>query len=331
MKIDKNINLSKYTTFKIGGVAEFFSEAQTKQNLLDAIEYANKNSIPLNIIGGGSNILISDKGIEGLSVINKYKEINIEGKLEEDINIENNKSFYNEGEYFKFSDLIDTNERDTQKYLVRVSSGVNLTYLINETLHQNLTGIQYFSGIPGTLGGAIFNNIHGGEKLIGDLVYSATLIDKKGEIINVNNNFFEFGYDDSILHKNEYILIDAQLILFEGNVEKAKETAHEWIKRKRNIQPSLPSAGSIFKNITNEEKDVIQAPVNSAGWLIENAGLKGKTIGGAQVYQKHANYIVNIGFAKASDVTNLIEVIQEEVFKKFKIELIPEIILKGDF
>ena len=326
-EIKKNINLKNYTTFKIGGDAQYFAEALSSEDLVNLIKYSNKENMNLTIIGGGSNILISDKGIKGLTVINRSKSIDLIDNTNIDLDSKTGKPRYKEGDYFKFDDLSD-DDSSYEKVLLKVSSGVNLTYLINDTLSKGITGIQYFSAIPGTIGGAIFNNIHGGSKLIGDLTYKARLIDNKGDIIEVDNSFFKFDYDSSILHNKKYYLLDADLILYKGNVEKAKNTAREWIKRKRSIQPILPSAGSVFKNITDEERDTISAPVNSAGWLIENVGMKGYYIGGAKVYEKHANYIVNTGFATQSDVSNLINEIKERVYKKFKIEIEEEIIFK---
>jgi UDP-N-acetylmuramate dehydrogenase len=326
-EIKKNINLKNYTTFKIGGDAEFFAEALNSEDLINLIKYSHKEKINLTIIGGGSNILISDKGIKGLTIINRSKSIDIKEDIDINFDFQIGKPRYKEGDYFKFNDL-DDDDKSYEKVLINVSSGVNLTYLINETLSKGITGIQYFTAIPGSIGGAIFNNIHGGSKLIGDLVYKARLIDKKGNIKEVDNSFFKFDYDSSILHKEEYYLLDTELILYKGNIEKAKNTAKEWIKRKRSIQPILPSAGSIFKNITDQERDTISAPVNSAGWLIDNVGMKGYSIGGAKVYEKHANYIINMGFATQNDVSRLIEEIKDKVYKKFKIELEEEIIFK---
>ncbi len=325
--IKKNVNLKNYTTFKIGGNAELFSEAFSNEDLIDLIKYAHIKKIPTTIIGGGSNILISDNGIKGLTIINRAKSIEIIENPKIDFETQNNKSRYQEGEYFKFSDL-DDDDSIYDKVIVKVSSGVNLTYLINETLSKGITGIQYFTAIPGSIGGAIFNNIHGGSKLIGNLVYKARLIDLKGNIIKVDHSFFNFDYDKSILHENKYFLLDVELILFKGNIDKAKNTSREWLKRKRAVQPILPSAGSIFKNITDEEKEVISSPVNSAGWVIEQAGMKGYSIGGAKVYDKHANYIINTGTATQKDVSSLILEIKEKVLKKFKIEINEEIIFK---
>ena len=327
MKIDKNISLKEYTTFKIGGYAEFFSIANTKEDLINLVKFAKKERLPITILGGGSNILISDKGIKGLTIINKYKEINI-SDIKSKIEINDDKSFYREGDYFKFTDL-EEDEKNYDQVIVNVSSGINLTYLINDLLSKNITGIQYFSAIPGTLGGAIFNNIHGGSKLIGNYLYKAKVLSLDGDIEEVDRSFFKFGYDYSVLHENKYILLSSNLILFKGDVKKARETSIEWLKRKTNIQPKLPSAGSIFKNITDEQRERIQSPVNSAGWIIDQCGLKGERVGGAQIYEKHANYIVNTGNATEKEVKGLIDKVQNEVYKKFRIKLSPEIIFKS--
>ncbi len=329
IKPEKKVSLKNYTTYKIGGDAEYFYQANTRQELMSAIQFALKEEMEINIIGGGSNVLISDKGVKGLTIKNNVKDINITNKEPNNFDIKKSFARYSQGEYMKFNDLED-DETKYEKILVEVQSGVNLTFFINQMINNGLTGIQYFSGIPGTIGGAVFNNIHGGTRIIGDLVYSAEVMDKEGNIIEVSPDFLKFGYDESILHTNQYFLISVKFVLFKGNQNIAKKIALEWTKRKKAVQPILPSAGSVFKNITEEERQAVGAPVNSSGWLIDQMGFKGFTIGGAKVYEKHANFIVNMGFAKQTDVSEIIEKIQESALEKYKLELIPEIIFKGE-
>lgn len=326
-KIENHKPIKDITTYKVGGAAEYFAIAKEKNDLINLVLFAKEKGIKVTIIGGGSNILISDKGIKGLTIQNLYKEINILDTNIDNIHITRLNPRYQDGEYFKFSDLENEYE-GYKKTIIEVSSGTILQYLINDMLSKNLCGIEYFTAIPGTVGGAIFNNIHGGTRFIGDLVYEAQIIDMNGNIQSVKNNFFDFSYDYSRLHKNKEILLSVQLILFKGDNVKSKETQKEWFKRKKSIQPILPSAGSIFRNLTQDEMTAINAPVSSAGWIIEQCGLKGFKIGGAQVYEKHANWIVNLGFATQNDISSIIEKIQEDVFRKFKIKLIPEIIFK---
>ncbi len=327
--LEKKVSLKNYTTYKIGGEAEYFYQANTKTELISAIQFALKEELEINIIGGGSNVLVSDKGVKGLTIRNMAKDINITDKVPNDFDIKKSFARYSQGEYMKFSDLED-DETKYERVLVEVQSGVNLTFFINQMINSGLTGIQYFSGIPGTIGGAVFNNIHGGTRIIGDLIYSAEVMDNEGKITEVNPDFFRFGYDESILHTNKYFLLSVKFVLFKGDQNIAKKIALEWTKRKKAIQPILPSAGSVFKNITEEERIAVGAPVNSSGWLIDQMGFKGFTIGGAKVYEKHANFIVNMGFAKQADVSAIIEKIQEKALDKYKLELIPEIIFKGE-
>lgn len=328
-KIEKNIPLKLHTTYKVGGIADFFAIAQSKEDIINLIRFAKEKDYPITIIGGGSNILVSDKGIRGLVIKNLYKEINILDTKADNIKIKNSDPRYQDGEYFEFSDL-ESEYIDYKKTLVNISSGVILQYLINDSLSKDLCGLEYFTAIPGTFGGAIFNNIHGGTKFIGDLLYTAEIIDINGNIQNVEKDFFDFSYDYSVLHKNRDILLSAKLILFKGDSDKSKENAKEWFKRKKSIQPILPSAGSVFRNLTNDEKEMLGAPVSSAGWVIEQCNLKGFKIGGAQVYEKHANWIVNLGFATQKDISQIIDVVQTTVYEKFKIQLLPEIIFKGE-
>ncbi len=328
-KIEKNISLKEHTTYKIGGIADFFAVSESRDDIINLIRFAKEKDYPVTIIGGGSNILISDKGVRGLVIKNLYKEIKILNKNLNNIDISKSQPRYQDGEYFKFSDL-ESEYEGYDKILVKASSGVILQYLINDSLSKNLCGIEYFTAIPGSIGGAIFNNIHGGTRFIGDLLWKAEIIDINGNIQKKSRDFFDFSYDYSRLHEEKEFLLSVKLILFKGDNSKSKNTAKEWFKRKKSIQPILPSAGSIFRNLSKDEMEVIGAPVSSAGWVIEQCNLKGFTIGGAQVYEKHANWIVNLGFATQSDVSKIIETIQDEVYKKFKINLIPEIIFKGE-
>ena len=278
----KNIDLSGHTTFKIGGKAKYFFIAKTKKQLIGAVKEARKNKIPFFILGGGSNILISDKGFDGLVI-----------KLE-------------------------NSQIKTRGFKIFSESGALLSKLVNESALKGLSGLEWAAGIYGTLGGAIRGNAGAFGKEIKDLVEEIEAYDFKEDKIKIfKKRECFFSYRGSIFKKKENLIV--LLAVFELKKGAKKNIKEEIIKyleyRKKNHPLNLPSAGSVFKN----------PPSKSAGELIEKCGLKGKTIGKAQISLKHANFIVNLGGAKSEDVLRLIFLAKKKVKEKFKIDLEEEI------
>jgi len=304
MQIQKNISLSKYTTFKVGGIAKYFCIAKNKKEIIQALKYAQKNKLKYLILGKGSNLLISDNGFNGLVI-----------KLEnQKIKIKNN--------------------------TIYAEAGANLQKLVHASSEHNLTGLEWSAGIPGTLGGAIRGNAGAFESFIADTVQSVEVIDikKNFQSLKLTKNFCQFSYRDSIFkHKKNYIILSAILKLKKGNSKEIKEKIKKYlIYRKKNHPLNFPSAGSVFKNIAkiknpNPVMQILLKKLNfiPAGWLIEQSGLKGKCIGKACVSKKHCNFIVNQGNAKTQDIYNLIVKIQKTIYNKFKIKIKPEIQLVG--
>ncbi len=281
LNVKENVLLSKHTTFKIGGPARYFFIAENKENLKEAIKTAKELNIPSLILGLGSNVLVSDKGFEGLVIKNKADNF-----------------------------VINNN-------LLRAESGALLDKLSEETVKRGLKGLEKASGIPGTVGGAVAGNA-GWPKSD----WSIKDVFKEGEILiegkaeKKDKEWFDFGYRESKLKKiKEAVILEVFLELEEGVEEELKEERREILKiRTEKIPPGF-SAGSVFKN----------PPGKSAGFLIESAGLKGKRMGEAQISEKHANFIINLGGAKAEDVKELISLAKEKVREKFGIELEEEI------
>ena len=286
MKIIKNEPMKNHTTFKIGGFADEFCEAESTEDILSAFEYGRKNKIPVFVMGNGSNLLVSDKGIRGLvlKISDKFSEYTVEGDI------------------------------------INAQSGALLSTLSKAAQKNSLSGMEFASGIPGTLGGAVYMNAgaYGGE--MKDIVKSVTYLEN-GKIKRIENGF-GFGYRKSIFSDTDAVILEAEIKLEKGNADRIKEKMDEFKKRRTEKQPlSLPSAGSTFKRPQGY----------FAGKLIEDAGLKGYKVGGAAVSEKHSGFVVNTGDATAQDVLRLIRHIQKTVKEKFGVELETEVKIVGEF
>ncbi|OQX71348.1 UDP-N-acetylenolpyruvoylglucosamine reductase [Candidatus Parcubacteria bacterium 4484_255] len=310
--IRENVRISPLTTFRIGGLAKYFFEAQNKKELKKVINWAQKQNIPYFILGGGSNILVSDKGFDGLLIKVPAKDIKVKkgrGALR----------------------------------IVKAEAGVLLSKLIAFSVKRGLSGLEYFIGIPGTVGGAIYGNAGWprNQKSIGDVMVGATLLMPNGQITKKRADWFKFVYRSSKLKNfgsKKIIILSAEFQLRAGDKNEILQTQEEILSvRKRGI-PKGYSCGCVFKNIEIKKNHssffrfADQLPLAfikrgsiSAGWLIDQCGLRGYKIGGAQISKQHANFIINVDKAKACDVQSLIEIVQRQVKKKFDINLSLEI------
>jgi UDP-N-acetylmuramate dehydrogenase len=309
MQFQENIPLSSYATFKIGGPAKFFCEASTEDEILEALKFASEKKLPVLVLGGGSNILVSDKGFDGLVM-----------------KIQNSK--------FKI-----------QNSSVECGAGCVLAKVVNESVQAGLTGFEWAAGIPGTIGGAVRGSA--GAKALGgeikDVVESARVLNIDGlEIGNYSAKECEFEYRDSIFKKNpNLIILSVVFKLKEGDKEESEKKIKEILEARQAKQPyDFPSPGSFFKNpVAKDEKLIKQFEADTgkkirdgkipAPWLIEEAGLKGKKIGGAMVSEKHANFIVNTGDATAENVVMLAAIIKTRVRNEFGIQLQEEVQMVG--
>ena len=281
--------MKNYTSFKIGGPAECLIKIEKKEELKEILLLANKENIPITIIGNGSNILVKDDGIRGITLI-----IKIEG--------------------IKYLE-------DGKKVIVNVGAGEKIAKLGRMFLNNQLTGFEEISGIPGSVGGAVRMNAGAHGKEMKDIVKTVTCMDYLGNEKKFNSSEMKFEYRKSILKEEKYIVTEVEIELEKGNKEKIKEKMDEYTKFRKEKQPlEYPSAGSTFKR----GNDFITAK------LIDEAGLKGFSIGGAEVSTKHSGFIINKGNATAKDVLELVNKVKEEVYKKFnkKIELEVEVIGK---
>jgi UDP-N-acetylmuramate dehydrogenase len=323
----ENEPLSSHTTFRIGGPAKLYVSADDSEILHQVLHLATEHNIPFFVLGKGSNILVSDKGFDGLVIFNNATSWKI---LEE---VQNNKQKNTNIERrFDPPDnsifQLKENKLDSS-VLVEVESGAVVGQLMKQLFKEGISGLEWFSGIPSTVGGAIYMNMHGADHFFGELIYSAVISNGK-EIREVDRDYFKFDYDWSILHQTREIILKAKLILNKGDVENAREVAKNWARYKAN-QP-WRSAGCIFQNLTEEQKAKANLTTVSIGYLVDKVlNMKGKRIGGAVISKNHAAFIENIGQAKAQDVLELINLIKEETKKKLDIDLKMEIQLIGKF
>jgi UDP-N-acetylmuramate dehydrogenase len=279
-----NEPLYKYSTFQIGGPADFFYKATDTEQLLTIIEFCKQEKIPTLFIGGGSNILFDDKGFRGFVVKIENKQI----IFEDDI--------------------------------VVADAGVLVSILIREVMKNKLSGIEKWIGLPGTVGGAIRGNAGCNGLETKDILISASVLDtKSNKIKELKNAELNFSYRSSFLKKNTNLIVlkgTFQLEKNKMNENEQKEIMKQIMGERGKKQPYGLSAGSFFKN---------PSPGKSAGMLIEKAGLKGKTIGGAKISEKHANFFVNIGGASSQDIITLASIAKREVKAKFGVLLEEEV------
>ena len=254
IEVKENVSLAEYTTFKIGGPARYFFIAKNKQDLIKAIEFAKNKHLTFFILGGGSNLLVSDNGFKGVVIKIQNQDYRIDGTR------------------------------------IITDAGVELNTLVNLSIDNSLTGLEWAIGIPGTIGGAVKVNASAFGQNIKELVKNIKKINK--------------------------IIISVELDLKKGNKNISQELIKEYTQKRKNTQPlEYASAGCIFKNTSGQ----------GAGRLIDQAGLKGTKVGQAMISEKHANFIINLGGAKSDDVINLIKLVKQTIKDKFNLELEEEI------
>lgn len=286
--IQKNISLADYTTFKIGGKARYFFIARTKEDLIKAVSVAKKSKLKFFILGGGSNLLVSDKGYNGLVIKTQNSNLEIKKK----------------GTTMNFF----------------CGAGTLLANLVLESIKNSAEGLEWAAGIPGTVGGAIFGNAGAFNESISNNIEEVEVLDIRSMVVRkFKNKECKFEYRKSLFKKNRnFVIISARLKLKKGKREKINKIIKEHLEKRKKFQPlNYPSAGSVFVNPKKGLK---------TGEMIEKCGLKGKIIGKAKVSEKHANFILNLGRAKEKDVKKLMGLVKKRVKNKFGIILKEEII-----
>ena len=286
IKADEPMKL--HTTFRIGGPAKYFVIPETKEEVKEIIACCKNADMPYYILGNGSNLLVSDKGYEGV-VIQIFKNMNQ-----------------------------ITLDGDT----ITSQAGAILSSVANKALDAGLTGFEFAAGIPGTLGGACVMNAgaYGGE--MKDVLVSVTVLTPEGDFLTIPKEELELGYRTSIIAKKNYIVLEAKIKLTKGEKEAIKARMDELKAQRTTKQPlEYPSAGSTFKR-----------PVGYfAGKLIQDAGLRGFQVGGAQVSEKHCGFVINKDQATAADVAELMRQVSLKVKEQFGVELEAEVKRLGEF
>ena len=281
--------MAKHTSFKIGGPADLFIKVDNIDELKETLDLSKLNQIPITIIGNGSNLLVTDKGIRGITAKLNLKDIEIKN--------ENNKQ------------------------IIKVEAGVPVGLLAQKLLKEEITGFEELSGIPGTIGGAVIMNAGAHGKELKDILKKVTAMDYNGNIHEFTNEECLFSYRNSRFQKEKYIILQATLELEKGNSTEIKEKMDEYMQFRKEKQPiEYPNAGSTFKR----GEDFVTAK------LIDEAGLKGYKVGGAQVSEKHAGFIVNVDNATAKDVIELTDYIKEKIEEKFGKKINLEIQIIGE-
>ena len=281
--------MKNHVSFKIGGTADFFLKAETIEDIKNAIEFAKNKNIEFFILGNGSNILVTDKGIRGLVIKIDLKDIRIEKK----------EAFVE----------------------VTIGSGYKLMALGIKLMNEKISGFEELSGIPGTIGGAVYMNAGAYGKEMKDVVISTKCMDYNGNIFELSNKEQKLGYRTSIFQEKKYVILETKLKLYYGEKKDIQEKLEQYKRQRLEKQPlEYPSAGSTFKR----QEGIITAK------LIDECGLKGYKIGGAKVSEKHAGFIVNNGAATAKDVMDLIKYIKDKVYEKHGVKIEEEIKIIGE-
>ena len=277
-KIESNIDLKKYCTYRVGGIGKVLVVPDNEQCLLKLMKYIKENNIKYKILGNGSNLIFGD--FDGILI-----------KLDKFDNLEIN---------------------DT---IVKVGAGYPLIKLATKVSKLGLSGLEFATGIPGSVGGSVYMNAGAYKTDMGYIVSEVKVITKDLEIKKLYNRDLNYHYRDSLFQHGEYIILEAKIVLKRGNKDEIMSIIENIKQRRLMTQPlEYPSAGSVFRNPEND----------FAGRLIEDLGYKGKTIGGAKVSMKHANFIINFDNANTEDVVKLIDDIKKDVKEKYDVDLICE-------
>lgn len=281
-KVSFNVPMKKHTTFRIGGECDIFCEPKNAYELAGLIRLLNENNQSYIVLGNGSNVLVSDEGIRGVVI-----------KIGE-----------------QMSEVSVCGEEITS------GAGILLSRLSKKAMNESLSGMECISGIPGSVGGAVYMNAGAYGAEIADILQSLTYVSREGEIITLEKADLNLGYRKSVFMENGGIVTSCVLKLKKGDKEKIAQDMAEVTKKRVEKQPlELPSAGSTFKRPQGY----------FAGALIEECGLKGYSVGGAKVSEKHAGFVVNFDNATANDVLAVIEHVQKTVYEKFGVGLEPEV------
>jgi len=296
-RVCTSVSLARFTTFGVGGPADILLETRSGDELTAALRMAHGAGVPVTLLGGGSNVLIGDRGVRGLVIRPRGATI----------------------------------ERAASDR-VRADAGATVNGLVRWTINRGLAGLEAWAGTPGTVGGGIYGNAHFGGRLLGELIETAVLADRTGAARSVPATEMDFAYDRSRLQRTHEVLLSALFRVEDGHdPAKLRAVARESLAYRKRTQPlEAPSAGCVFQN-PDEHAHLPDGVPPSAGALIDRAGLKGRSRGAARVSPTHANFIINDGGATAADIRALVDECRTAVRDRFGVELREEIVYLGEF
>ena len=289
LKLKKDVALSDYSSFKIGGPARYFVEVNSLDQLVKAVSAVSSGCFPFYLIGGGYNLLFDDAGFDGLIIRNKALAIN----------------------YL------------AERGLLEVDSGSDLQQVVRLAVSKGLTGLEFLAGIPGTVGGAIYGNAGAFGQSIGEKVSEVLIFNRERQLVTLKQSELGFGYRFSNLKKDHQIIIKALLTVEPGDKSDIDNRIKDYLEQRSRKHPprSVACAGSYFKNPVLPDGQRL-----AAGLLLEKSGARGMQVGGAAVYSGHCNFIINLGGATARDVKELAHRLQEAVHQNFGLWLEEEVI-----
>lgn len=296
-RLDRDVPLAPLTTLKVGGSADWLAEVQSAAELMELLAVAREMTMPVTLLGGGSNVVVSDAGVRGLVV-----RLRLVGVSQE------------------------------RPDCVRAEAGLTINGLVRWTVGRGLAGLEEWAGTPGTVGGAIHGNAHWARRNVGDLVTQVRIVSRSGEVTDVPQADMEFAYDASRLQRTGEIVVWADFRVGPGDPDALRACARASLAYRKRTQPlAQPSAGCMFQN-PDPARDRLPAGMPaSAGALIDRAGLKGRREGGARISETHANFVVNTGAATARDVRTLVDAARAAVHDQFGIVLRDEVVYLGAF
>ena len=292
-----DVPLAPLTTFRVGGRADWLVETRTSAETIAAVRLAADCGLPVTLLGGGSNVLVSDRGVRGVVVRPRGGTI-----------------------------------AQIDRARVRADAAVSINGLVRWTLLRSLAGLEAWAGTPGTVGGAVYGNAHFGGRLIGELISEVQLVDRGARCASVPASAMGFGYDRSRLQQTGEVVLNATFSVLPGEVSALRGVARQSLAFRRRTQPlEASSAGCVFQNPERGRDRLPDDLPWSAGALVDRAGLKGRRVGGATVSMAHGTFIVNDGSATAADIYTLAELCRAAVKARFGVELRREIVLLGEF
>ena len=299
-----DVELAPFTYFKIGGPAEVLIDPKSREDLIKIVQFCRTENVKLTVLGGASNVVVSSDGLRGVVIRTSNEEFEV------------------------LPEMIG------EKQVVRAGAGCKTALCVRKTIDAGFAGLEYFLGVPGKLSGAIFNNAHYLADLVGQHIHRVEVITSSGEVKWLSHDECQFGYDSSIFHSNDDIIIQAEFLLAKGDKTHSMELIKEATMYRAKTQPlGEPSSGCYFQNATNTTRLKERFPQFAerrecpSAFLIDQAGLKGTKVGGIKISEKHAAFFINTGSGTSRNVEELASLVKQRVRELYAVELKEEVFL----